>query len=357
VLLIAIVILKMTVWSSGGAKDSNAVNVKSLPDEKRASARAAAAEVIEAYTTGRKFWNKRSEEDLKTAIEHFERAIRIDPNFAPAHAGLADSYIMLGAQNYLRPEESGPKAKAAALRALQLDDSLAEAHASMAFVKISYDWDWPGAEEEFKRAIALNPDYALARNWYSQYLLAAGRRDESLREIKLARELDPESIGIQMTAGAIFFRLDLYDQAIEEFRRVIERDPTNASAFKSLGYAYEKKSMFKEADEAYKIFVELSGLPSVRRFSQEFARWSKEDNAEFLLDKISFMLKQKYVRPSYIAGLYARFGEKDRAFDWLERAYRERDTNLLFIKTDDTWDSLRADPRFFSLEQRIIPAS
>lgn len=355
-LLVALFVLKVTVWSSRTDIDSNAEGNKAVSNMHRANSSAASAEAIEAYRKGRDLWGRRSEEALKKAIEHFELAIRLDPDYAPAYAGLADSYILLEAQNYLRPEEAGPKAKSAALRALQLGESLAEAHASMALVKMSYDWDWSGAEEEFKQAIALNPDYAMAHNWYSQYLLAAGRKVESLREIILARELAPESITIQLTAGTVFFRFHHYDQAIEEFRRAIELDPNNSSAFKSLGYVYEKKSMLKEANAAYKKAAELSGLPPFKRFSQDFARWSKKEDVEFLLTKLSFLLKQEYVRPSYVAGLYALFGEKDRAFDWLERAYQERDRNLLFIKTDTTWDSLREDPRFVSLEQRVVPS-
>ncbi|HKY03893.1 MAG TPA: tetratricopeptide repeat protein, partial [Blastocatellia bacterium] len=286
-----------------------------------------------------------------------ERAIQLDPDYALAYAGLADAYMLLESQNRLRPEEAGPKARAAASKALQLDEGLAEAHASMGLVKISYDWDWTGAEEEFKQALALNPDYAMAHKWYSQYLLAAGRSEESLREIKLARELDPESIIILMTAGMIYSRLHQYDQAIEVFRRAIEIDPNNSGAFKSLGHVYEKKSMFKEAEAAYRKSAELLGLPPIKRFSRDFARWSKEDDAELLLNKLSVLLKQEYVRPSYIAALYAYFGEKERAFDWLERAYQERDGNLLFLKTDNVWDSLRADPRFISLERRVVPTS
>ena len=263
---------------------------------------------------------------------------------------------MLETHNYLRREEAGPEAKTAALTALQMDESLAEAHASVALVKHLYDWDWSGAEAEYKRAIALKSDYAMAHNWYSQYLLAAGRTDECLREIKIASDLDPRSLAIRMTAGLIYVRLRQYDQAAEEFRRANEIDPNNATAVKSLGYVYEKKSMFKEAGAAYKKAAALAGLPAVKQLSHGFARSSAKKDAESLLNQLSFVLNQKYVRPSYVAGIYARIGEKDQAFDWLEKAYRERDANLLFLKTDESWDSLRADPRFLSLEQRVMPA-
>ena len=312
------------------------------------------SQAIESYTAGRELWARRNEESLKKAIKQFEYAIQLDPNYALPYTGLADSYIFMEAHGYLRRDEAGPAAKTAALTALQLDESLAEAHASVAVVKLSYDWDWSGAEKAFKRAIALNSDYAMAHNWYSQYLLAAGRTDECLREVKMASDLDPRSLAIRMTAGLIYVRLRQYDQAAEEFRRANEIDPNNSTAVKSLGYVYEKKSMFKEARAAYEKAAALAGLPAMKR-SPGFASSSSKKDSELLLNQLSFVLNQKYVRPSYVAGIYARIGEKDQAFHWLERAYRERDANLLFLKTDESWDSLRADPRFLSLEQRVVP--
>ena len=301
-------------------------------------------QAIEAYTRGRELWARRNEDGLKKAIKEFEHAIQLDPNYALAYTGLADSYTLLETHNYLPRDEAGPEAKSAALTALQKDESLAEAHASIALVKHLYDWDWSGAEAEYKRAIALNSDYAMAHNWYSQYLLAAGRKDECLREIKIASDLDPRSLAIRMTAGLIYVRLRQYDHAAEEFRRANEIDPNNATAVKSLGYVYEKKLMFKEARAAYAKAAALAGMPAIKK------------DSELLLNQLSFVLNQKYVRPSYVAGIYARMGERDQAFHWLERAYQERDANLLFLKTDESWDSLRADPRFLSLEQRVMPA-
>lgn len=342
-MFLALIVLKTTLWpltvSNNGRLDARTVN----------------PQAIESYTKGRDLWARRNEDALKKAIKQFEHAIQLDPKYALAYTGLADSYIMLETQNYLRREEAGPAAKAAALTALQMDESLAEAHASLALVKLSYDWDWSGAEQEFKRAIALNPNYAMAHNWYSQYLLAAGRTDECLREIKMASDLDPRSLAIRMTAGLIYVRLRQYDKAAEEFRRANEIDPNYATAVKSLGYVYEKKSMFKEARAAYAKAGALADLPVMKRLPDGFAPSSTRKDADLLLNQLSFVLNQKYVRPSYVAGIYARIGEKDHAFQWLEKAYRERDANLLFLKTDESWDSLRADPRFLSLEQRVMP--
>lgn len=349
-MFLALFVAKTTLWPSLRATESNVgKTVSNTP-------RTVSPEAIESYTKGRELWARRNEDALKKAIKQFERAIQLDPNYALPYTGLADAYIVLETQNYLRREEAGPAAKAAALRALQMDDSLAEAHASVALVKLSYDWDWSGAEKEFKRAIALNPNYAMAHNWYSQYLLAAGRTDECLREITMASDLDPRSLAIRMTAGLIHARLRQYDKAAEEFRRANEIDPNNSTALKSLGYIYEKKSMFKEAGAAYEKAATLAGMPARKRLSRDLARSRPKKDAESLLNQLSFVLNQKYVRPSYVAGIYARMGEKDQAFDWLEKAYRERDANLLFLKTDESWDSLRADPRFLSLEQRVMPA-
>lgn len=346
---LALIVLKTTLWPRLRSTGPKVESVKTVSNT-------VSPQAIESYTKGRELWARRNEDALKKAIKQFEHAIQLEPNYALPYTGLADSYIWLEAQNYLRREEAGPAAKAAALRALQMDDSLAEAHASVALVKLSYDWDWSGAEQEFKRAIALNSDYAMAHSWYSQYLLAAGRIDECLREVKIASDLDPRSLAIRMTAGLIYVRLRQYDQAAEEYRRANEIDPNNATAVKSLGYVYEKKSMFKEAGAAYEKAAALAGLPATKRVSRDFARSSRKKDAGSLLNQLSFVLNQKYVRPSYVAGIYARMGEKDQAFHWLERAYQERDANLLFLKTDESWDSLRADPRFLSLEQRVLPA-
>ena len=347
-IFLALIVLKTTLWPSLKTTNKTVKSVK--------TAGTVSAQAFEAYTRGRELWARRNEDALKKAIKEFEHAIQLDPNYALAYTGLADSYTLLETHNYLRREEASPEAKTAALTALQMDESLAEAHASVALVKHLYDWDWSGAEAEYKRAIALNSDYAMAHNWYSQYLLAAGRTNECLREIKIASDLAPRSLAIRMTAGLIYVRLRQYDQAAEEFRRANEIDPNNATAVKSLGYVYEKKSMFKEAGAAYKKAAALAGLPAVKLLSHGFARSSAKKDAESLLNQLSFVLNQKYVRPSYVAGIYARIGEKDQAFDWLEKAYRERDANLLFLKTDESWDSLRADPRFLSLVQRVMPA-
>ncbi len=311
----------------------------------------------EAYLRGRESWKRRTEEGTSMALAQFERAVQLAPEYAPAWTGLADSHMQMVMLDAVRPEEGFPKAKAAALRALQLNDALSEAHASLAMIKLCFDWDWLDAETEFQRALALDPTYATASNWYSQYLWAAGRADEALREAAKAQELDPQSIAILLNAGNLFFLRRQSDQAVTCFRRILELDPKYVVAWKALSRAYDQQSNRREADAAYLRFRELTNAPSVARMKEEFAAWSQKRDAQYLVQKLSFAWKRKYVRATYIARLYADLGDRERALEWLEKAYTERDSNLLFLKTDGSWDSLRADPRFASLTHRVGLAS
>lgn len=311
----------------------------------------------DAYLRGRESWKRRTEEGTTMALAQFERAVQLAPEYAPAWAGLADAHIQMVMLDTVRPEEGFPQAKAAVLRALQLDDALSEAHASLAMIKLSFDWDWPGAETEFQRALALDPTYATASNWYSQYLWAAGRADEALREAVKAQELDPQSIAILLNAGNLFLLRRQSDQAITCFRRILELDPKYVVAWKALSRAYDQQSKPREAEAAYLKFRELTNAPSVARMKEDFTAWSRKRDPRYLVQKLSFAWKRKYIRATYIARLYADLGDRERALEWLEKAYTERDSNLLFLKTDGSWDSLRADPRFASLTHRVGLAS
>lgn len=313
------------------------------------------AEAYSEYLKGRNLWNDRTEEGLKRAIAHIERAIELDASFAPAYATLADFYHLMVSHNYLRPEESYPKAKEAALKALELDDRLAEAHAALAICLLVYDWNWADAETHFKLSVALDANCAQARNLYGQYLWAAGRLDEALAEAKRARELDPASISANMTAGDIFFRLHRYDEAMAAYESAVRINPTYFWGYKAIGHVYSKKAMMREAEASYRKAMELSGMPSFAEVSRDLVNWDKTGDARFLLNKMSFMLKQKYVRPTHIAWLYLDLGDKDRAFEWLERAYLERDGMLLFLKTEEGWERLRGDQRFIDLMNLVGP--
>jgi TolB-like protein/DNA-binding winged helix-turn-helix (wHTH) protein len=307
----------------------------------------------EAYLQGRQHWNKRTEAGMRQALAQFERAVQRAPDYARAYSGLADTYLQFVNLDAMRPEEAFPNAKAAALKAVQLDDASAEAHTSLAMIRLSYEWDRAGAEAEFKRALALNPNYATARNWYSQFLWTAGRTDEALQEIKQAQQLEPDSIGIQITAGTLYSLRDQHDEAIACFRRVLDLDPNYEVAWKSLAKVYDRKAMPREADAAFQKFRALTDTPSATQMKQRFVSWSRRDDPKYLLHKLSLFWKRKYVRASYIARLYADVGDKERALEWLEKAFTERDSDLLLLDTDRSWDRLRDDPRFVALAHRV----
>ena len=310
-------------------------------------------EAREAYRKGRELWKRRTEEGVGLSLTQFERAKQLAPDYPLAWAGLADAYIQMVNLDAMRPEEGFPKAKAAVLRALQLNDTLAEAHASLAMIKLSYDWDWTGAETEFRRSIALDPTYATAWNWYSQYLWAAGRVDEAMRGVAKAQELEPQSIAVLINAGGLSLLRHQPDQALENYRRVLELDPRYVQAWKGMSKAYTQQAKPHEAEVAFQKAVEFANVPAAAQVKEKFAAWSRKGDQRYLLSKLSIVWKQKYVRASYIARLYAELGDKERAIEWLEKAYIERDSNLLFLKTDQSWDSLRADPRFTSIAHRV----
>jgi TolB-like protein/DNA-binding winged helix-turn-helix (wHTH) protein/tetratricopeptide (TPR) repeat protein len=314
--------------------------------------RAVDPSAYEAYLRGRLMWNRRTEEDTKKALEYFEQAIRLDPDFAPAYAGLADAYALLTSYNQLSPSDAFPKARAAALRALQLDHDLAEAHASLGMVKLAYEWDWAGAEEGFKRAMTLNPNYTPAQLWYGQYLWAAGRLDEAIQAVKRAQELDPKAVANYLTAAAVFIHQRQYDQALAAYRQVLDLNPNEPTAYKAMSRIYAKKGLLVEAEALWQKAAEIAGWPKDLRWSSRSTDAGKDDR---LLDHLNFLLKQKYVRPTSVAKLYADFNDKERAFAWLERAWQERDSQLLFLRLDESWDKLRDDPRFTNLVRRMFP--
>ncbi|MGH9935023.1 MAG: winged helix-turn-helix domain-containing protein [Blastocatellia bacterium] len=313
----------------------------------------AAAEAREAYLKGRQAWAKRTEEGAQQGLEMFERAAQLAPDYALAYAGQADALIQLAMLDAMRPGDAFPKAKAATLTAVRLDDRSAEAHTSLAMIRFCYEWNWAEAETGFKHAIALNPAYATARNWYGQYLRAAGRLDEAEHEIRLALEFEPHSVAILLTAADLHAMRGRHDQSIEAYRRVIALDANYAVAWKSLGKLYEKKGMRNDALAAYQRFGELTGAPPASQTLPQFAKWNRKDDPQYLLHKLSLLWKLKYIRPTYVARLYLDLGDKDRAFEWLDKALSERDSGLLLLRSDRSWDALRNDPRFVALAGRV----
>jgi tetratricopeptide (TPR) repeat protein len=312
-------------------------------------------EAYQLYLKGRFYWNKRTGESIKKSIEYFNQAIEKDPSFALAYAGLADSYVVPA--NRLPPREKMPKAKAAAMRALELDDTFAEAHTSLARVLAVYDWDWAGAEKEYKRAIELNPRYAVAHQWYGGYFEAMGRPDESLAERKRAQDLDPLSLMSNFEPGLAFYYARNYDQAIEQFLKTLELDPNFPLVYAHLPAAYEQKGMYDEAIAGFKKGIALRGGTewsfSMGGLGHVYGVSGKKAEALAVLDELKQMSRQEYVPADSIALVYAGLGEKDPAFTWLEKAYEEHAFKMAWLKVEPQWDSLRSDPRFADLVRRV----
>ena len=316
------------------------------------------AAAYELYMKGRYFWNKRTEEGVKTAIQYFQQAVDQDQRFALAYSGLADSYIVLGswrAGGALSPKESMPKAKAAALKALEIDDSLAEAHTSLADVELLYGWDWQTVEKEFKRAIELNPNYATAHQWYANYLAAMGRLGEALEQSKRALEINPLSLIINASIGEKYWFARQYDEAIERCKATLELDQNFAEGHVDLGKYYERTGMYTEAIAEIEKAVSLSeGNPiMIAALGHAYAVSGRRGEAEKVLDELRKRSKQRYVSSYVIATIYVGLDEKDQAFAWLEKAYEERASFLIFLKVDPRLDSLRSDARFADLLRRV----
>jgi serine/threonine-protein kinase len=307
------------------------------------------------HLKGRFYWNKRTDADLKKGAEYFQQAIAADPNYALAYAGLADSYIILGYYNYLSPQEAFAKAKAAAVKALDLDKGMAEAHNSLAFVRLLHDWDWTGAEVEFKQAIELNPGYATARHWYSEHLAAMGRFPEAIAEMERAYELDPLSLIINTLVGWVYYRVGDYDRAIRELCKTLEMDPNFVPAHLFLGWTYEQDRRFAEASAEYQQAIRIStaNASAVAGLGRVYAATDRSEKAEEVLGELLDLSAQRFVSPYDIATLHAALGDNVRAFEWLNRACDQRSDMMVWLKIDPMLDRLRADSRFGELLQRV----
>jgi TolB-like protein/DNA-binding winged helix-turn-helix (wHTH) protein/Flp pilus assembly protein TadD len=314
------------------------------------------AEAYQLYLKGCYFWNKRTEEGVRKGIDYLQQAIDADPLYALAYAGLADCYIVLGAPlNALPPKEAFLKAKAAATKALEIDDTLAEAHATLGVVKQRLEWDPEGAAQEFRRAIELNPTYATAHQWYAINFEIIGQPDAAIAETQRAYELDPLSIIINARLGHNYYYARRYDQAIEQYKKTLELDPNFVIAHSRLGWAYTQKGMHREAVEEFLRVNALSGESpeTVATLKQVFARSGMRGYWRKALALEQEKAKHRYVSAYEIAVLYARLGENEQAFDWLEKAYQERSSALVYLKVDPSLDALRPDPRFTDLLRRI----
>ena len=312
-------------------------------------------EAYQLYLKGRFQWHKRTNEALKKSIDYFNQAIERDPSFGLAYAGLADCYVVPAYM--LPPGEKIPKAKVAAMKALEIDDTLAEAHTSLARAMTTYDWDWRGAEREFQRAIELNPNYAIAHQWYCGYLEAMGRTPEAIAEGKRALELDPLSPIITFEMGLGFYYARDYDKAIEYYQKTLELDPDFPPAHGQLPAAYEQKRMYDQAITGFQKGTNLKGSRewyfSLSGLAHVYAVTGNKGEAQKLLSEMKDLSVRQYVPADRIALIYAGLGDKDEAFAWLEKAYDERSFNMTWLKVEPRWDSLRYDPRFADLVRRL----
>ena len=326
--------------------------------EHLSSARSVNPEAYDAYLKGRFFWAKRTEEDLKKAIGYFNQAIKSDPGYPLPYTGLADSYTALGFSfdvGALPPNQAIPLAETAVTKALEMDDSLAEAHTSLALIRFYYDWDWSGAEREFKRAIELYPSYAHTHHWYAHYLIAMGRTDESLAETRRALEFAPLDLTINLHLGWHYLYSRQYRQAIAQYRKTLELDRNHSQTHRYLGLAYEQNRMFPEAIEELQTAITLSGQnrQMTSELGHAYAMSGRKREAVRVLGELEELSKGKFVSRYSLGLIRAGLGEPDKAFQQLEEAYQERSDWLTYLNIEPKLDPLRADPRFKDLVRRV----
>jgi tetratricopeptide (TPR) repeat protein len=336
------------------------VKIKLSPAERTrlVNARPVNPEAYDAYLKGRHEWNEWTEEHLQKSVEDFEQAVRKDPGYAPAWAGLSDAYSLLALFDYLPQQVGVERSKTAALKALDLDDTLSEAHVSFANARL-WELSWSAAEKELRRAISLDPNNAMAHQWYGYLLSALSRFDEAIAEMKHARELDPLSPNKQNSLAGTLYRAGRYDEALEQFREVPDPDANSEFRHRRMAAIYERKGMWTESMNELVIALKYGGKKELAvsvqgKFISSGYATAKQT---FLWGDLREMQKRyKYGSPSVafaVAEDYALLGEQNKALEWLEKALRERDKSLMYIQVDDRLEGLRSDPRFVEMARRI----
>jgi serine/threonine-protein kinase len=347
----------LTLQSEVARAIAGEIQVTILPQDLARLARPSAIDpdAYHAYLKGRYHWEKRSEEGLKKALHFFQEAIEHDPTYAPAYAGIADYYITLGNYNMVDSHEAYPKGKAAALKALEMDPGSAEAYTSLATVKGSYEWDRTGAEQDFRRAIALNPSYATAHHWFADHLVSLGRFDEGIAEIAVAQSLDPLSPSISADAGGYEFYAGRYDEAIALIEKTLEQDPAFARSYSQLGGIYEQMGRHEDAIAAFQKAKLVSGgaTYSLTALAHAYALAGRRDEAERLLQELEEIAKKKYVSAYSLAAVHVALGDFDRAFEYLDRALKGHDRALVWIKVAPRFARVRSDPRFRAILRTV----
>ena len=313
-------------------------------------------QAYEAYLRGRHLLRSRTGDSLQEALENFETAVRIDPGYALAYTGLANTYSILGDQKFLAPDESFPKARVAAQKALELDENLAEAHAAMALVLHAYAWDWRGGEREIDRAIQLNPSYAAAHHWRALFLSQMGRHAEAIAEMKEARSLDPLSPRINANlGGVVLYEARQYQPAIQELRKALELFPNDAAANGFLARALFAVGRHREAIEQSRHALTLvPGAPPSTELARLLARAGQQREArQIIAQAIKAREHGQYVSAPGLAAAYAALGQKDQAFAWLQKGYAEHDTDMEWLRVAQAFDPLRSDPRFTAFLRKM----
>ena len=312
-------------------------------------------QAYEAYLKGRYFWNKRTEEGLTKAIEYFRHAIEVDPQYAQAYSGLADSYALSGDWEYgiLSPQDAFTRAEAAATKALALDDSLGEAHTSLAFALDLYSWDWDAAEKEYQLAIKLKPGYATAHHWYAWHLMVLGHNNEGILELRKAESLDPLSLIISADMADALCIAHLYDESVQESRRALELDPGFAVAHYELGQAFSQRHMYSEATTEFQKAIDLSGHSAVfdSNLAYVYALSGRKEEATRILGTLEARHDQNPSADANIALIYVGLDDQDAAMTWLNKAYEARFNPSILLRP--AFDPLRSDPRFQDLLRRI----
>jgi adenylate cyclase len=330
------------------------IDIALTPQEKvrLASSRQVDPAAHDAYLKGRYHWHKGSAEETRKAREYFEEAVLIDPKYAASYAALAAYYSV---STDLPAKVAIPKAKEYALRALELDDTLAQAHTALAGIRFYGDWDWPGAENEFKRALGLNPNDAETHRIYSSYLLGLTRFDDALLEVRRAQQLDPLSLYTSVNAGWTFYFARQYDHAIGQCQQALELDTHSDGAHACLGQSYRVKGMREQAISESEQAVALSGRDPSRvvGLARAYAEFGRKTEAKKLLDELGERARHGYISPYYFAMIYTALGEQQKAFAALDQGYAERDRYLVWLNVDDAFDPLRKEPRFLDLLRRI----
>jgi len=316
---------------------------------------AANHEAYVLYLKGRYHWNKRTEEDIQKALDYYQQSVDVDPGYSRAWVGIADAWIFRGWYGLLAPRDVFPKAKAATLKALEFDSTLAEAHASMAHIHLEFDHDWDAAEQEYRRAIQLDPRYPTAHHWYGGFLSAMGRHEEALRQAETARDLDPLSSIIQTWVGLRYYFARKYDAAIAEYVKAVELDRDFAPAHWHLAWAYEAAGQPDEAVAEAERAVALDGNSLVYQASlgRAYARAGKAKEARATLARLARASRERYVSAYYIALVHVALGDLETGLDWLERAYDEQSAWIGYMKVDPRLDPVRTQPRFQRLLGRL----